>query len=143
MSEPKKHPGGRPTKYHEGMPDLVYEYVDSCVDEEDIFHKTRGEKSDTYERNWNVNFPTKEALARHIGVALSTIQEWEKNHQKFSVALAYLMDKQRDQIIRGGMSGRYNSAIAKLVLAANHDMRDKSDITTNGKDMPTPIAKLD
>lgn len=143
MSENAKRPAGRPTKYKEEFVDKVDEYIASCVDTVERFVKTEGEKSTSYERIVNVKLPMIEEFASYIGVHKDTVNEWRKIYPIFSVALDKITEEQKRRLIREGLAGNYNSAIAKLVLAANHDMRDKSDITTNGKDMPTPIAKLD
>ena len=124
---------GRPTKYLEDMPTKAHEYVDSCLDEYDEFHKTRGEKSDSFDRLVRVNLPTMPGLALHLGVRKSTLYEWAKIYPEFSDALEYLSEKQEQMLIKGSISGDYNPMIAKLVLATNHGYREKSDVTSDGK----------
>lgn len=128
-----KHAGGRPTKYTENMPERVLEYLKECQDEYDEFHKTRGEKSDSFERVLTVKLPTTYGFAKFIGVDETTIYEWEKNHPLFSQSLDKIKAEQRQRLLQKGLSGEYNPVIAKLILSANHDMREKSDMTTDGK----------
>lgn len=129
----RKEPFGRPTKYNEEMLIKANEYIESCVDEYEEFHKTRGEKSDSYDRLVRVNLPTMPGLAMHLGVRKSTLYEWAKIYPDFSDALEYLIEKQEQMLMKGGMSGDYNPVIAKLVLASNHGYREKTDVTTDGK----------
>lgn len=126
---------GCPTTYSHEYIEKVYEYVEQCVDEEYEFHKTRGDKSDTYERRIKVNLPTIEGFAHYIGVPLSTLDGWrgkidingELVHKGFSVAIEFLKEKQKEKLIQSGLSGEYNPTIAKLVLSTNHGMREKNE----------------
>lgn len=119
---------GRPSKFDEKFINEVYEYTDSCVDdsinigtEEKPFYKTK------------VKLPTIAGLAIHLKVNKTTLYEWEKN-EEFSNALDYLRQKQEETLLNNGLSGDYNSTIAKLVLSSNHKYSEKQDIdhTTKG-----------
>lgn len=133
---------GRPTKYLKKYTTEAYKYLDRCKDIEDEFWKTRGEKSDSYERTLTVQLPTIEGLALCLKVAVSTIYLWAKDHPEFSEALGTIKAKQKERLIEKGLSGDYSPVIAKLILSANHGMREKSDVTTDGKELPVPIIPL-
>lgn len=124
---------GRPTDYTEDMPDKVRAYIVASKDEYTEFHKTRGEKSDSYDRLVRVNIPTIEGLAIALGVNKSTIYEWEKSYEVFSDALDELRSEQKNRLIQCGLSGDYNPLIAKLVLSANHGMKERTDMTSDEK----------
>jgi len=125
---------GRPTKYTEDMVDKVDYYIEKeSIDSEIEFHKTRGEKSDTYERVLTVKLPTIEGFASFIGVNKDSLYEWARKHEVFSVALEKIRVEQRNRLIDNGLSGNYNSTIAKLILSSNHGMKEKSDVTSDGK----------
>lgn len=124
---------GRPKEYKEEYVDKVDEYLEVCQDEEDEFHRTRGEKSDSYDRIIKAKLPTIEGFARFIDVAVSTLYLWKEEYSDFSEALEKIMVEQRERLINKGVSGEYNSTIAKLILSANHGMRDSTDVTTGGK----------
>lgn len=126
-----KNKGGRPTKYHKGLIDKVDEYLLQCKDEEYEFHKTRGDRSDSYEEKIKVHLPTIEGLSQFIGVNPDTIYEWDKKHSKFSESLARLLAEQKRRVIEMSLNGKYNSAIAKLILSANHGMHEKSVVDSN------------
>jgi hypothetical protein len=136
------HPGGRPTKYNEEMNLKIQEYLDTCKDEMIQVVKMSGERGDTFENKLKVNLPTIGGLALYIGVAESTIQEWAKEHEEFSVSLRKVVKEQEKRLINSGLSGDYNSTIAKLVLSSNHGYKERSDQTTNDKDLPTPIINV-
>lgn len=124
---------GRPSKYDEIYITRIDDYLKECQDEEAEFHKTRGDKSDSYDRLIKVRLPTIEDFGRYIGVHKDTLYEWESIHPKFSDALEKIRVEQKQRLIENGLSGDYNPMIAKLVLAANHDMTDRTDITTKGE----------
>lgn len=132
---------GRPYEYKEQYIAKVAEYIESCQDEVYVFDKTVGEKSNSYEEKVRVKLPTLEGFAKYIGVNKSSLYEWEKKEPLFSDALDELRAEQKQRLLEKGLSGQYNPTIAKLVLSANHNMKEKSDVTTNDKDLPTPLLE--
>ena len=116
------HAGGRPTKYNPKMIDEIDVYLSMCGREQTAL-------------------PTKQGLALHLNVNTDTLVEWSKEYPEFSVALKKLMDTQAQQLINDGIYGgkEVNSTIVKLLLQNNHGMKERTDQTTNDKDMPTPI----
>jgi hypothetical protein len=128
---------GRPTIYDESFCSKVDEYIKTNQDVWSEFHKTRGEKSDSYDRIVKVNLPTRYGFAEFIGVSLTTIDTWEKQYPSFLGALQKIEQDQKKRLIEEGLSGNYNSTIAKLVLSANHGMREGQDLTSGGKEFGT------
>lgn len=122
---------GRPTLYTEDMPEKVVEYLNQCNDEWTEYHKTRGEKSDSYDRILKVNLPSNEGFARYIGVVVSTLHNWAEEHADFLVALELIASAQKERLFNEGLAGNYNPIIAKLGLSANHGMKERSDHTTD------------
>lgn len=142
-TKPKKAaPVGRPTKYSPAVLKAANDYIDQCVDTVELFHKTQGANSDTYERLVFANLPTKEELAFNLGVHRDTLTEWAKRHPEFSGTLERLEQKQKIMLLRGGISGQYNPLITKLTLSANHGMREKTDMTSDDKPLPQPIINV-
>jgi len=130
----------RPTIYSEEILKKTKEYVEECEDEteqETIGMSAKG--TELFKNTVVVKLPTMEGLSYHLNVNKDTLVEWAKIHEEFSVAIDRLKAKQANALISNGLSGKYNPTIAKLLLSANHGMREKSDITTNDKDLPTPI----
>ncbi len=130
----KKHAGGRPLEYKHEYVDKVYEYLELKNDEEIEFHKTRGENTNSYERIVKVDLPTKEDFALFIGVNKSSLYEWEALSPEFSIALDLITVHQRGKLINGGLSGTYNPTIAKLLLSANHGMKEKNETELSNPD---------
>lgn len=130
--------GGRPTKYKKEYIKAVYDYVDSCVDTEDEFHKLRGIKMDGYDRIKKINIPTIEGFSLDSKIPIQTLYLWGEAHPEFRSALDDLKREQKRRLFQGGLSGEYNPLIAKLILAANHGMSDKveQEITHH---LPKPI----
>lgn len=129
---------GRPVEYTSEHVEKARKYLSECVDQIEEYHKTRGEKSDTYERLVRVKLPTIEGLAAYLKVARSTLYLWEETYPDFSDILEELRVNQADRLLNEGMSGTYNSTIAKVLLT-KHGYREGIDQSTNGKDLPTPI----
>ncbi|MGI1661371.1 terminase small subunit [Palleronia sp. KMU-117] len=131
---------GRPTKYSPAILKKAEEYLELCQDEIDEFWKTRGEKSDSYDRLVVVNIPTVDGLALHLDVSRDTIQEWGNVHPAFSVTISKLKSIQASRLIKGGLSGDYNPMMAKFLLSANHGMRERVDTTTDDKPLPQAVT---
>jgi hypothetical protein len=133
---------GRPTLYDETIVPKTREYIDRCVDRIEEYHKTRGDKSDSYDRLVRVQIPTIEGLAVHLGITRETIYQWEKDEDKkeFTDILGLLRAKQADALINNGLSGDYNPTIAKVLLT-KHGYRDGVEMTgTDGKDLVVQVV---
>lgn len=134
-----KHAGGRPTEYKEEYIQKVDEYLESCVDEEWDWTKTDGDKSTSYEHRIKVKLPTIDGFAQFIDVPRRCLYDWKEKNEEFSHSLDKIVTEQKRRLLDRGLSGDYNPKIAALILSANHNMREKSDITTNDERLPTPI----
>lgn len=132
--------GGRPTKYDPSFVEKVDEYLAECQDRTFRFHRTQGEKSDTYERRIKVKLPTIEGLALYLDVSKQTLYTWGEKHPEFLDALGKIEREQKQRLIEKGLSGDYNPLIAKLVLSANHGMKERKDVTTD--DEPVNFTEL-
>lgn len=123
----------RPTIFTEEYVKKAKEYLTLCVDDIEEYHKTRGEKSDGYERLVRVKLPTIEGLAVYLDINKDTIYEWCKVNEEFSDVIDQLRGIQADRLINNGLSGDYNPNIAKVLLT-KHGYADKqeTDITTGG-----------
>jgi len=133
MAKTPKKKVGRPTKYNDQTLEEVKVYFESCVDEYEEWHKTRGEKSDTYERVLDIKLPTYEGLALHLDVVVDTLLEWASVHPEFSVSLKKLKQLQKEVIVAKSLNGEYNPTIAKLMLSVNHDMIERKEIDHTSK----------
>lgn len=117
-----KNPGGRPTKLTREVVDKAAEYLRDCIGK----------------------IPTKEGLALYLDVRRSTVYEWAELKTPLGLAFSDIFEKimaeQGERLIQGGLMGRFNPTIAKMMLT-RHDYVEKQavDHTTNGKELPTPI----
>lgn len=116
------HPGGRPTKY-------LPEFVDALDD----YLKTTGKEQ--------MSLPTIQGFAIYLQVDSDTLNNWAKTHEEFFGTLKRLKELQAKQLIDDGIYGgkEVNATIVKLLLQNNHGMKERTDQTTNDKDLPTPI----
>jgi hypothetical protein len=76
-----------------------------------------------------------------LQVALAEFLEKQKLHQEFSDIVNDLLASQSRLLIHNGLVGNFNANITKLILSGKHGYveQTKQDLTTNGKDLPTPI----
>ena len=134
---------GAPTKYKAEYIDKVDEYLAECVDEDKQVVKQSSEKYDMYDNKLKVNLPTVEGFALWLGIPKSTLYDWKKNHEDFSDSLEKIVEEQRKRLLNMGLSGEYNSTIAKLILSSNHGMSDRGVLTTEDEDGKTvPIRGM-
>jgi hypothetical protein len=121
-------PAGRPTEYSEEIVSKTNKYIDSCVDEIENYHKTQGNKSDSYERIVNVKIPTIEGLAVYLKIGRTTVYEWIEKFPEFACIIEQLRATQADRLLNNGLSGNYNPTIAKVLLT-KHGYRDETGLT--------------
>lgn len=119
---------GRPTSYDPSYVGKVEEYLATCQDYVETFHKTEWEKSNTYERVPRTRLPTVEWFALRLGHNKDTIYERIKIHKDFSDAIAKINLEQRRRLLDSGLDWTYNPTIAKLILSVNHWMNEKTEI---------------
>lgn len=122
---------GSPTKYSKSILKKVDKYLEQTIDDDYVFTKSDGPKSTSWEEKVRVNLPTHEGFAKYIGVTKRTLYNWKERHEEFELALEKINDEQKQRLINRGLSGAYNSTIAKLVLSANHGMKERVDATSD------------
>jgi hypothetical protein len=113
---------GRPTKYNPNF-----------VNELDNYIKTTGKEA--------MSLPTIEGFALYLDVSRDSLYEWAKLYKDFSDTLRKIEILQKQQLINDGIYGgkEVNASIVKLILQNNHGMKERTDQTTNDKELPTPI----
>lgn len=142
--EETKHAGGRPTLYSDEMLQKTREYIDACNEEHEVRYRpvlSRDGKNEVLNEpyiHYNPKIPTIEGLAYELKVNKTTIYEWENKYEEFSNVIDELRNKQASQLVNKGLSGQYNSTIAKVLLT-KHGYREGADLTTNDKDLPIPL----
>lgn len=133
---------GRPTSYSDEMLQKTKEYILACEEEHEVRYRPTltkdGKVIDEPYIHYNPKIPTIEGLAYELKVNKTTIYEWENKFEEFSNVIDELRNKQASQLVNKGLSGQYNSTIAKVLLT-KHGYREGADLTTNDKDLPTPI----
>ncbi len=120
MTKPKtngKHPGGRPSEYDEHHLKTARQYIL-------IGYSNVGDV-----------IPTIEGLAEILVKSKQTLLDWGKQHPEFLDALEELKGKQARLLQNYGLMGKFAPVITKLMLSANHGMKEKTeqDITSQGE----------
>ncbi len=115
---------GRPTIYNEEVILRVGAYLDECKEEPRL--------------------PSIEGLALFLGCNRKTIYEWEKLYPDLSNILEKVRLAQHEQLVNKGLSGKYNSTIAKLLLTSKHGYSDsaKTDLTSGGETINPVLVKF-
>jgi len=115
-------PIGRPTKYDPSFIDKAIEYLKTCG-------------------GHNMKLPTLEGFALYLHVHRDTLYEWAKKYKEFSDTVKDIEQLQKEQLVNDGIYGgkEVNATIVKLLLQSNHGMKERTDTTTNDKDIPSPI----
>ena len=114
----------RPREYNPSIIKKVRAYLKECTDVIEEYHKTRGEKSDSYDRLVRVKIPTIEGLSVYLGINRDTVYAWKADFEEFSDIIDELMSIQADRLLNEGLSGSYNPTIAKVLLT-KHGYNDK------------------
>ena len=108
------------------MLDKARQYIATCVDEFKIDMKEKKILS------IGVKLPKSEGLALFLGVSRSRLYEWANENEEFRDILETVNQEQVIRLIDGGLSGRYNPTIAKLVLA-KHGYKEETAIEHSGE----------
>lgn len=134
---------GRPSEYKEEYVQKADQYLLESQDEYDEFHKIRSnsdKSADGYDRLVKVNLPTIEGFSLYLDCAVSSLYEWAKIYPGFSEALSKIKVEQQKRLVNSGLSGDYNPTIAKLILSANHGMRERTDMTSDDKPLTISVS---
>ncbi len=129
---------GRKTDYSEKTLVRANGYIDACGEIYDVKERPTVKDGKVHEETYvkpKIKLPTVEGLALELDVHRDTLYEWAKQHPLFSDTLEKLKKKQAEMLMQYGLSGDYNPAIAKLILSANHGMKEKTetDVTSKGE----------
>ena len=98
---------GRPTKYGDEILDSTRDYL----------------------ANYQTAIPSEAGLSLHLGISRSTVKKWrgEEGKEAFSAILEDILATQELKLMDGGLTGDFNSAIAKLALG-KHGYSEKHDV---------------
>ena len=119
----KKNPVGRPTLLTPELKEKARRYIFDFEEQGDVI-------------------PSAAGLACWLGVSKSTIYLYGEKDSDFSDTLDAIQTKQESLTLNRGMTGVFNSTIAKLVLA-NHGYSDKvqqEHTSPDGSMSPTRIV---
>lgn len=151
---------GRPTKYTQEMVKLAEAYLKSCKDsyryvggrESKSTHSVTVDEVETSRSNTSTNrekllfvkLPSIEGLALHLHIRRSTVYEWVKDNPVFSDIVEDILTAQAERLINGGVSGRYNHSVSKLILT-KHGYVDRAEVkeVEDWDDLMSKAEKVD
>jgi len=70
-------------------------------------------------------FPSIAGLSRYVKIPRQTLRSYADTHPDYAVTLEDLLALQEEMLLGKGLSGEWNSNIAKLVLSSCHGYSDK------------------
>ena len=85
--------------------------------------------------------PHKSAFARSIGVATARLDDWEDLFTEFKEAVRIAKDIHCEMLLNGGLVGKYNPEITKLLLARQHDLKEDKAETPQLALIPMTVGK--
>jgi len=93
--------------------------------------------------NYGDPFPSAAGLADELGISRKTIYNWADSSPDFLRMLDAINAKQERVLLANGITGEFNAAITKLVLA-KHDYSDKvsQDVTSSDGSMKPTVIEL-
>jgi hypothetical protein len=93
--------------------------------------------------NYGDPFPSAAGLADELGISRKTIYNWADSNPNFLRMLDAINAKQERVLLANGITGEFNAAITKLVLA-KHDYSDKvsQDVTSSDGSMKPTVIEL-
>lgn len=115
----------RPTKLTKELVDKASKYLGTCIGK----------------------LPTKEGLSLYLDVSRETLYQWKDLKtdlgRQFSDIFDEVMAEQGERLVQGGIYGKFNPTITKLMLS-KHDYIEatKTDVTSDGKQLANPYAEL-
>jgi len=109
-----KHPGGRPTAYTQELVKKARKYVTDYESQGDVI-------------------PSVVGLCKYITRSRACIYRWasELDKAEFKDILEDINETQKQVLLNKGLSGEFNSNIAKLVLG-KHGLHDKQELSGDG-----------
>ncbi|HGJ5882038.1 DNA-packaging protein [Arsenophonus sp.] len=76
--------------------------------------------------------PSLAGLACYLGIARSTLYEYQKINLEFSDILEAILSLQENKLINKGLIGDFNASVTKLILT-KHGYSDKQEIEHSGE----------
>ena len=70
-------------------------------------------------------FPMFEGFANRLGVVSDTLREWRDTQPRFRDTYARCLDIQKQKLLVGGLTERFNAQIVKFMAINNHGMKEK------------------
>lgn len=98
---------------------MIYEYLDWCKEKD--------------------QFPHKAGFRKWMRISGHNFIREKMQFDLVRGAINDLEDEGLDYLLQKGLKNKLNPVITKLTLSANFGMKERSDTTTNDKELPTPI----
>lgn len=115
------NPVGRPSLLTPELKAKAVEYLNNFSEQGDVIPSTAG-------------------LACWLGISKASVYNYGEQDEEFLATLEAIQAKQESLTLNNGMTGVFNSTIAKLVLA-NHGYSDKlqqDNVSSDGSMSPKP-----
>jgi hypothetical protein len=99
-----------------------------------LLQKARDYVEQADNMNVNVLLPTKERLARILGITRETLYKWCEENNDFSDICKDLDQVQADKLVQNGLMGRYTPGITAIMMSKHGYIRqEQTDVTSGGE----------
>ncbi len=122
--------GGGVTKYNPDILIRTNEYIKQAVDGWERYYVNNIKKK-TFVNKFNVKLPSLAGLANYLDTTKKVLLEWGSKYEEFRNLLDKIQILQEERLLNKGISGEYNSNIAKLILT-KHGYSDKQEVEHSG-----------
>jgi hypothetical protein len=131
---------GRPTKYHDGMPDILAEFFNRPTYRE-VTEQTATASGKVVEikRTRPNLLPSVEAFCAENTISKETFYKWTRKYPIFMDAFKDGRQKAINHLIQHGLNGDYNPGFTKFILQNISDYKDKVEHSFNPEDLKISI----
>ena len=128
----EKAKSGRPSGYdYEKMEKLVETYL--AENAEDTYKEVKDSNGKVIKTILKAKIPSIKRFSQFCGIPRTTLNDWAVAYKDFSELLDRIKKEQEARLVEKGLTGEYNPVMAKFILSARHEYREKTDTTSNGK----------
>ena len=130
MTETKKHPGGRPSKYDPSFAKMLVDFFDiEFINFRDVTITYKDGSTKEISEEEASRLPFFRDFCKKIGITYATFKKWVKDESKPEFIAAYIEAKQLQAnfIIENALRGNYHGFFAMKMMQNRHNWVDKRE----------------
>ena len=116
---------GRPTKYHDEIPQEMLDYFYRALDKQVTEEVATATGVKVINKTTANRFPSFEGFCVSICIARDTLYNWKKKYPLFSDTFEKCRQVQREFLMVHSLEGNYNAGFSKFLLTNISEYKDK------------------